>query len=465
MTSTAVRPGAPSGPVAEPPVPDPPASGEAGRSGFAGLLDLPVTAWRALTRSVRRSPGRLTVIGVGLVVLALVFGLVGTLAVQNKNATLNELIDHREPLTAASQEVYRSLSDADATSANAFLVIGAEPTELRSRYDLDIARAGAALAKAASDSEGVADAATKVDVLSRNLPVYTGIIERARANNLQGFPVGASYLREASNLMRTTILPAAADLYNIDTGRLTAEQNDVSGFPWFSTILLVAVLAALVVTQIYLTRRTNRLLNIGLVVATGAMVVVLLWGAVALIVQSVLVGDGRDDGSHPVDVLVRARSAAVQARADEMMTLVARGDGASYERDYQQLGPLFTGYLNQAHGLLTGEAGKQIDTALTSANAWLRTHKDIRAKDDSGNYSDAVREAVDPTAPDGAAASFGKLDQALVTAIDFGRQSFLDDTHSADQALTLLAPGVAVLSVIAAGGVTMGIRDRLREYR
>lgn len=464
MTSTAVRPGAPSGPVAEPPVPDSPGSGESSRGGFAGLLDLPVTAWRALTRSVRRSPGRLTVLGVGLVLLALVFGVVGTIAVQGKTDTINELIDHREPLTAASQEVYRSLSDADATSANAFLVIGAEPPELRARYDLDIARAGAALAKAASDSEGVADAAAKVDILSRNLPVYTGIIETARTNNRQGFPVGASYLREASNLMRTVILPAAADLYNIDTGRLTAEQDDVSDVPWFSAVLLVAVLAALVATQVYLTRRTNRLLNIGLVVATGAMVVVFLWGAVALIVQSMLVGDGRDDGSHPVDVLVRARSAAVQARADEMMTLVARGDGTSYEQDYQQLGPLFIGYLRQAQGLMTGDAGKQIDTALTSANQWLQTHKDIRTKDDSGNYADAVAESVAAT-PDGAAASFGKLDQALVTSIDIGRQSFLDDTRGADRALTLLAPGVAVLSVVAAAGVTMGIRDRLREYR
>ncbi|TNC22852.1 hypothetical protein [Amycolatopsis alkalitolerans] len=464
MTSTAVRPGAPSGPVPDPSASEP-GGDEAGRSGFAGLMELPVTAWRGLSRSLRRSPGRLTAMGVGLVVLALVFGVVGTFAVQGKKDTIGELIDHREPLTAASQEIYRALTDADATSANAFLVIGAEPPALRDRYNVDIARAAAALAKAASDSEGYADAAVKVDILSRNLPVYTGIIERARANNLQGFPVGASYLREASNLMRTVILPAAADLYNIDTGRLSAEQEDVNGFPWFSAILLVAVLAALVATQIYLTRRTNRLLNVGLVVATGAMVVVLLWGAVALIIQGVMVGGGRDDGSHPVDVLVRARTAAVQARADELMTLVARGDGGSYEQDYQQVAQLYTNELKQAQSLLSGQAAQEIDLALTSGNTWQRIHRDIRAKDDSGNYADAVHDAVDTSAPDGAAASFGKLDQALVTAIDVGRQNFLDDTNSGGSALTLLAPGVAVLSVVAAGGVTMGIRDRLREYR
>ncbi|MTD56031.1 hypothetical protein [Amycolatopsis pithecellobii] len=463
MTSTAVRPGAPSGPVPEPPVPEP--EGEPGRSGLAGLVELPVTAWRRLIQSLRRSPGRLTAMGVGLVVLVLVFGAVGTFTVQHKQDTINELIDHREPLTAASQEIYRSLSDADATSANAFLVIGAEPAELRDRYNVDIARAGAALAKAASDSEGYGDAAKKVDILSRNLPVYTGIIERARVNNLQGFPVGASYLREASNLMRTVILPAAGDLYQLDTGRLTAEQEAVSGFLSVSTPLLIVVIAALIATQIYLTRRTNRLLNIGLVVATGAMVVVLLWGTVALIVQSVLVADGRDDGSHPVDVLVQARSGAVQARADELMTLVSRGDGSTYEADYQQLHPQVTSLLKQAHGLMSGKAGEQIEAAQAAGTTWFDIHKDIRAKDDGGNYADAVHEAVDPTAPNGAAASFAKVDQALGTAIDIGRQNFLDDTRSAEQALTLLAPGVAVFSVIAAAGVTIGIRDRLREFR
>jgi hypothetical protein len=465
MTSTATRPGVPSGPVAEAPPPEPAPAPESTRTGFAGLLDLPVAAARGLMRFIRTSPGRLTVIGVGLVVLALVTGVVGTFAVQGKKDTINELIDHREPLTAASQEVYRSLSDADATSANAFLVIGAEPPELRARYDLDIARAGAALAKAASDSSGVADAAAKVDTISRNLPVYTGIIETARTNNRQGFPVGASYLREASTLMRATILPAASDLYHIDTDRLAAEQDDVTGFPWFTTVLLVCLLAALVATQVYLTRRTNRLLNIGLVVATGAMVVVLLWGAVALVVQSVFVGAGQDNGSHPVDVLVRARSAAVQARADETMTLVARGDGAAYEKDFQQLAPIFTGLLHEAQGLMTGEAAGKIDTAVTSADAWLATHKDVRVKDDGGAYPDAVREAVDETLPTGAATSFGKLDGALVDAINIGRQNFLDETRGADRALTLLAPGVAVLSVLAAAGVTIGIRDRLREYR
>ena len=221
MTSTAPAPAAP-----KPPVPAPPRPPEVrgGRSGLLGLLDLPGQAVRAIVRSAARTPGRLTVIAVGLVLLSLFTGLIATLSVQNRNDTITGLIDHREPLAAASQQVYRSLSDADATAASAFLSIGTEPAALRQRYERDVAEAGAALAKAASDSAGVEGAAAPVDTLSRQMPVYTGLVETARANNRQGFPAGASYLREASELMRAKILPAAQDLYRVDAQRLVDEQ-------------------------------------------------------------------------------------------------------------------------------------------------------------------------------------------------------------------------------------------------
>ncbi|MEC3975451.1 hypothetical protein [Amycolatopsis sp. H20-H5] len=467
MTSTATRPEAPGTPVVPvpPPAPD-------GRSGIAGLLELPGNAVRVVVRSAATTPGRLSVIAVGLVLLALIAGLVATVSVQNKKDTINGLIDHREPLAAAAQEVYRSLSDADATAASAFLSTGTEPRELRQRYEQAIAQAGAALAKAASDSAGVANAAEKVDILSQQLPVYTGLIETARANNRLGYPAGASYLREGSELLRAKVLPAAQDLYRIDTDRLAQEQDDATGFPWLATLLMLALLAALIVTQVYLTRRTNRLLNVGLVVASVSVVVALLWGTVALVVQGSLVASGQDNGTHQVDVLVRARIAALQARADETLTLVARGDGAPYEADFKQLagqlgGPDGKGgLLSEAQGLADGQGpAGQIDAAIQDASAWFKAHTLVRVNDDRGDYQDAVDLAIKENDKGTAAATFLSLDRNLLAAINIGRQQFLDDTHDANGALTLLAPGLAVLSVIALAGATMGIRERLREYR
>ncbi|GAA3552429.1 hypothetical protein GCM10022222_40070 [Amycolatopsis ultiminotia] len=461
MTSTATRP------ETTAPAPEEPE----GRSGIAGLLELPGQAVRAVVRSAATTPGRLSVIAVALVLLSLVAGLVGTLSVQGKDNTVEGLMDHREPMASAAQQVFRSLSDADATAASAFLSVGSEPPALRKKYEQDIAEAGSALAKAGSDVTDVGDAARQVDILNQKVPVYTGIVETARANNRQGFPSGASYLREASQLMRSTILPAAQALYDAHTKKLFDEQDDSAGVPWAAVALIVVLIAALVATQIYLTRRTNRVVNIGLLVATGCIVLSLLWGAVALVVQGSFVATGRTDGTSQVDVLVRARIFALQARADETLTLVARGDGATYEQQFIKLAEHLVGadgkggLLGQARDLAAGTSGEQkIEAAEQAAREWSLAHLQVRRLDDGGQYQEAVDFATS-VSPNSAAAAFSRLDTNLQAAIDVCRQEFLDDTNAGDRALTALAPGVGVLALLAAGGVTVGVRERLREYR
>ena len=55
----------------------------------------------------------------GLVALTMAAGAASVLAVQDTAATLDELSTRSAPLSIAAQQVYRSLSDADATAAQA----------------------------------------------------------------------------------------------------------------------------------------------------------------------------------------------------------------------------------------------------------------------------------------------------------------------------------------------------------
>lgn len=443
---------------------------EPGRGQRRGVWGAPATAARRVRRSAASTPGRLFVIGVGLVVLSLLTGVVGALAFQQKQATIDNLLLHREPVAAASQEIYRALSDADATAASAFLSGANPPTALRERYELDIAQAGANLAKAAADVAGVPTAADQVDQLAQQLPVYTGLVETARAYNRQGFPAGAAYLREASGLMRAKLLPAAQELYSIDFRRLVEEQQQARAFPWVTTSLVLVLLAALVATQLYLTRRTNRLLNVGLLVATGAVVVGLVWGTVALLVEANDVEDGQESGTRQVELAVQARIAALKMRTNETLTLVARGDGAEYEADWAALAPRIAGddeenLLVRARALAADEETAVIlDAARRNAADWLDVHTRVRELDDDGQYQEAVALAIGD-APDGAAVRFSELDGNLLAAINAGRTQFVTETGAAGSVLTGLVPGVVVLALLAAAGVTMGIRERLREYR
>jgi hypothetical protein len=437
--------------------------------GARRVLSLPGTAVRSVRKSARSTPGRMFLIGVGLVVLALLTGVVGALAMQQKQSTIDNLIEHREPVAAASQQIYRSLSDADATAASAFLAGGTTPPELRDRYDLDIATAGANLAKAAADVSGVREAERQVNELAQQLPVYTGLIETARFYNRQGFPAGAAYLREASGLMRAKLLPAAHELYEIDSARLADSQDAATAVPWFALALVVVLIGALVAAQLYLTRRTNRLLNVGLVVATGAVVVALIWGSVALLLESSRVSDGREHGTGQVEVIVQARIAALKMRANETLTLVARGDGVEYEDEFKKLSEQITGsgsLLAKARALAgTGETRDLLAAAEKDVDDWLAAHQRIRELDDGGSYAEAVSLAISPDAKTSAANIFTQLDDNLLKALREARQRFAEATSGASNAMTGLTPGIAVLALVTAAGVTMGIRDRLQEYR
>ncbi|MFL6144142.1 MAG: hypothetical protein ACJ72N_20040 [Labedaea sp.] len=435
------------------------------------VLGSPISAVRQVTRSAGTTPGRLTVIAVGLVLLTLLTGLVGAVALRQKQTAIDNLIEHREPLAAAAQQVYRSLSDADATAASAFLAGGIEPDALRQRYQRDIAQAGAALATASSDVGGVPEAQAQVQQLNQQLPVYAALVETARANNRQGFPAGAAYLREASGLMRSKILPAAQALYQIDFERLRAEQADARSFPWTTVALTVLLLAALIATQLYLTRKTNRLINVGLFAATAAVLLGLVWGTVALLVESSGVADGQRNGSDQVEVLVRARIATLKLRADETLTLVARGDAPQYEQEFAELSKQVSGatdanLLVQAKNLAPNQqVADEVQAAIDNTNAYLAAHQKIRESDGQGRYDDAVNATIKEDAPNSAAAAFAKLDDNLLKALNEGRQEFVNQTLGARNALTGLVPGIAVLALLAAAAITLGIAQRLREYR
>ena len=121
-----------------------------------------------------------------------------------------DVVTASEPLSFDAQQIYQSLSDADATEAAAFLA-GLEPPAARQRYLADVARAASYL-EAATAAAGGQGQAHRLTVLSTELPVYTGLVESARADNRLGLPVGAAYLAEASELMRSRLLPAPRPL-------------------------------------------------------------------------------------------------------------------------------------------------------------------------------------------------------------------------------------------------------------
>lgn len=423
----------------------------------------------ALTRSGGGTPARLSLVLVILAVLTLGTGVAAVGDVIARDDQITDVADGNGRLGLAALEVYQSLSDADATAAGAFLAGGVERPEVRARYLEDVDRATVQLATAAA-SISTQDAADAVAALSAGLPVYTGYVETARTLNQQGLPVGAAYLRLASGMMQNELLPAARDLQKNAATQLGETQDSASTWPYITLVLAVATLAVLAYAQRDLTKRTNRVFNVGLLTATGAVLILLLWTGAASILAASHISSGRENGSAQIERLAEARIAALQARTQEAVTLIARGGDAATKAE--------EGYVEQMNalagdqGLLAKAVSANADPAMkdvlasarTTLDAWIETHKKLHQSDVLGDYTSAVTVAIGEG--DGQAGKLSRdLDQALATAIDAAGKHFHEQTTGARNSLTGAAIGAGVLSLIALAAASRGLQRRIAEYR
>jgi tetrahydromethanopterin S-methyltransferase subunit G len=403
---------------------------------------------------------------VALVVVSVLVGVVTAIIVQSRAQALDNLSGRSGPLSVAAQDLYRSLSDADATANSAFLSNGVEPKDVRSRYEKDIAEAEHALAMAVAAREpaDLSDPNSPLAVLSSQLPVYTGVVETARANNLQGNPVGAAYQREASSLLREKMLPAARSLYDTETQGVVDDQDTATSWLTLAVEVLLglAMLVLLFYAQRYVRQRTRRRVNAGLAVATVAALASLVWVLAASIGVMVNVHASREDGSEQTKILADARINVLAARGDETLTLVARGSGAEFEKDYKTTRKdLATQELPGARDLATdADVHGNVQTAIDQEIAWNREHIKIREADDRGDFPGAVKLALGT-----ASAGFDKVDQALNDAIGETTGTFDQEVSQASGALTGLVVGVILLALVTAAGAGAGIWQRLKEYR
>ncbi|MFU8872880.1 hypothetical protein [Micromonospora sp. SL4-19] len=416
-------------------------------------------------RRLRRTPGRLALATAVLIVLGIATGVAGAVGVRQRIDLVHGATARSGDLTVAVQRLYRALSDADATAASAFLTGGVEPAALRERYQSDIADAAAALAVVSAGRAGGGRGDAAVAQITTELPVYTGLVETARVYNRQGVPIGGAYLREASGLMRERLLPAVQELYEATSGELDDARDRAAAFPWFAMLLGLLTIAALVAVQRYLARRTNRVFNIGLVASTAAAAVLVLWLGASAVLAAGRLDASREQGSKPVAQLAGVRIAALQARADEAHTLIARGNGARFEEDYGRAMASVTGRGGLAavsDADRTTEGATQ--AAAGAARKWLAAHESLRTLDDGGQYAQAVAAAVG-TGPESTASISNQLDEHLAAAIEHNRQRFDRDVDRAAAALAGADIGVAALATLLIVGAALGIQRRLAEYR
>ncbi|MEV7083141.1 hypothetical protein AB0N88_32095 [Streptomyces sp. NPDC093516] len=459
-------PPAPARPAGTPGAPGSPAPQPPRRTAFAEGLD-------QLRTAATTEPGRLRIIGALLALLVIAFGSVTAWQMTDRAAAAGDVLTSSQPLTSDAADIYRSLADANTAASSGFLAGGQESAATRDRYEKDIRTAAEKLVNAAANANPDSPSTATIAELNRLLPEYKGLIERARTYNRQGFPVGGAYLRYANEKMQQQMLPGAEDLYKKENQRLEADYADARPYPWAAIALGVLALAALAWSQHRTYRRTNRVLNHGLVAATATTTVVLLWLVVGHSVARAALDDSYDHGVRSLNVLHDARIASLKARGNENLTLVARGAQTKEvgDRTYDAYDYAFGADI-KALGAHLAAAGKLADdapgerpvtTAVSSMEEWRKRHSAAREQDENGNYQQALDLVIGDKGATGEC--FDSVDANLRAALAHEETEFEHAAGDGRDALTGLPAGAAVLAVLGAAGAVLGIGRRLSEYR
>ncbi|WP_374947206.1 hypothetical protein [Agreia sp.] len=408
----------------------------------------------SVARKTRSTPATLQLLLALSVLASLAFGVAGFQTGSSQARATADASAEAAQLIGI-QAVRNNLVRADAIAANAFLVGGLEPADQRAEYDTAIDDATRALTTLSAD-----DKAKDTDFAQVNseVAIYTGLIEQARANNRQGFPVGAAYLSQASALLNDSTLPQLEAL-------VLASADRAAGSFTASTVslvwLLVAVIAlvALIWVHLWITRRSHRYLNWPLLIAAVALLVVGVVGVITFTNTTGAAIEARQNSYAKTLAISQAYTSATEAKSLESFTLIKRGSGQTLEAEVQ------TAIADAQSRLDSSGKNYLIDDDLSNGFAsWVEKHAEIRALDDGGNWEGAVAQAIDQE-PGSANAAFDSFSEAAQDDIASSAAATKNALDAGGALSSLLGWILLVFGLAAAVLSWRGVSLRLKEYR
>lgn len=261
---------------------------------------------------------------VAAVAVILAAGSVAGASLAGRESTATRTAHSTETLYADVQDLSYDLADSSATAATSLLIGPETPSGFSSRFQEDLARAEALLSQASQQVAGDAYASAQLTELAEQIPVYTGLVGQAQAENRSGYPVAGAYLRQASDMLTSML----AESKNVANEQKAATESGISSASGFAVLVLIAVLIALALLWVIsrgLARTAHRRLNPGLIGAAAVMVGLFVWSFSAFGSAS---GDGNLAGADFSGVVASQSEASELSLAETNVALqqIDRGE-------------------------------------------------------------------------------------------------------------------------------------------
>ena len=416
-----------------------------------------------------------SLVALGAIVLT---ALASVVAAQSLTTSSNRAERSTGPALVATQDVFASIAEADAASAAVFLSGANGDREQRRLYELALERSTAQLeevSRLVGDDEIAHDALKSICI---GLTRYAGLVEAARLGNTEGRRAPPTVCARQSRSCKTA---SFLKWRRSRAARKNVSTTTANGGKTSTIIALVAgliTLAILVVCQIFLSRRTKRLLNLPLVAATGVVLVAVLWLLTAWARQQDDLDLARTGGYDSIALTAEIQTSAFRYKTLESLSLVSTGDAAEQGALAQRLSAINLADAEVISAARRGEATgdgllleanrtadstrEQAATAemLTRWARYLETSQDIQLAIDAREGAAAIELAVGPGNAD-----FNGFNTSVESVLSDNRTQFTSGLADARNRLNLLRAAMVALPALAAALALWGFQLRIREYR
>ncbi|MFD5468711.1 hypothetical protein ACFWIQ_38825 [Kitasatospora sp. NPDC127059] len=417
------------------------------------------------------------------------------------------------PQATRAADLYFALSDMDAQAANLLLVGDDQDYATLRKQTLDTYeqrrnQADDDLQQAAQSAGDDPAGQRAVQLVLGRLGSYEALVaraqlleEQAKAPAGQPSPAALDAYRQASDLLRSQLLPAADQVTAANEATVDhvyAQQRDALGIGWWWLFAVgLLALAALLGLQRALAVRYRRVINPALAAVTLLTGVVLVTGLTLVGRTDDHLVTAKSNAYDSVIALSRARAVAYDMNADESRYLIDPGRAAVWEQAYleqsQAIAHLDGATLSSYRTQLQGEADRhRADRSVVPFGGFLGSElnnitfpgeqeaaervlgafeeyqvidhrmRDLRA---AGALKDAITLNTG-LAKGQSNYQFGQLSTAMGDTITVNQKAMDSALAATDGDLdgTTAVLGGAVL-VAALGLTALGVRPRLREYR
>lgn len=401
------------------------------------------------------------------------------------------------PSIIAAQEIGLALTDMDANVANGLLGNAAHRAAARRAVE----QRRVALTKSIVDAaENITYGdAEKVPIQA----ILTGfgrylelaaeartLFERPKEASVAGTPgkdelAALAVYWQASDMLHRELLKAADDLDAANRTYLDNAYKNAEGSDGVATFFAVlfggGLLAVLAYTQLFLTRRMRRMVNPALLLASFAAVGYAGYLVVRFHSASADLKLAKEDAFDSVHLLVKARTIAYDANADESRWLLDTSGQRGFEEAFKGKVRLLTTapetvapasksqvafaglFADELKNITFGGEREAAAEMVRTYGNYIAIDREIRRLWRAGKRDAAIELCIGDRA-DQSNAAFERFDRALLAVLAINRAELgraIDRQTVALKTAEIMSPLCAIAIAIL---IFLGLRPRLREY-